>query len=351
MIIDLPATTTSEIAKRLIAVREEGGAVALGRVLTLLIVTGDETDEAAIAAANEASSEHPMRVIVLERAPEAGEARLDAEIRVGGDAGASEVIRLRATGEAAADPETLVQGLLLPDAPVVTWWTAEAVDRPSAEPLGRIAQLRITDCVREPDGSRAIANLAEGFSPGDSDLAWTRLTAWRALLASVLDQPPYDAIREARVTGRAGAATSILMAGWLALALRVPVSLDHLEAEEWFASTGLPADAEAARELHAGLFSVVLRRDGGEVALRRLSDETIELLQTDLPPQKVAVPLSDLSGVLREELRSLAPDRFLGRVLREGVPLVRDGNRDRMHGAEARALDAQGIAGGEGAPA
>ena len=34
---------------------------------------------------------------------------------------------------------------------------------------------------------------------------------------------------------------------FLALALRVPVSLDHLEAEEWFASTGLPADAEALK--------------------------------------------------------------------------------------------------------
>ena len=39
MIIDLPDTTVSAISKKLVSVREEGGAVALGRVLTLIIVT------------------------------------------------------------------------------------------------------------------------------------------------------------------------------------------------------------------------------------------------------------------------------------------------------------------------
>src|SRR5690606_37774196 len=38
MIIDLPNTTVSKIARSLVSVREEGGAVALGRVLTLVIV-------------------------------------------------------------------------------------------------------------------------------------------------------------------------------------------------------------------------------------------------------------------------------------------------------------------------
>lgn len=33
MIIDLPDTTVSQVAKQLVKVREEGGAVALGRVL------------------------------------------------------------------------------------------------------------------------------------------------------------------------------------------------------------------------------------------------------------------------------------------------------------------------------
>lgn len=333
MIIDLPQTTTSAIAKKLVSIREEGGAVALGRVLTLLIVTGDATDEDAIRAANEASSEHPMRVIVVETAEAGAEDGLDAQIRVGGDAGASEVIRLRASGAAGDDPETLVQGLLLPDAPVVTWWTTPGVERPSASPLGRIAQLRITDATEE-EGEAAIRRLAEGFAAGDSDLAWTRLTAWRAQLAAVLDQPPFEPIRAARVLGRPDAATAILMAGWLALALRVPVTL---------------ASEDEATEGHGGgLHAVELERDGGDIALRRISETTIELRQDGLPVQHVAVALSDLTGVIAEELRSLAPDRFLGRVLREGVPLIRR-ERGRVDAEEGADLDALGIAGGEGA--
>lgn len=41
MIIDVPSTTTSQVNKKLVELRESGGAVALGRVLTLVIVTGD----------------------------------------------------------------------------------------------------------------------------------------------------------------------------------------------------------------------------------------------------------------------------------------------------------------------
>jgi glucose-6-phosphate dehydrogenase assembly protein OpcA len=62
-----------------------------------------------------------MRVIVVSIPHESTNItnRLDAEIRVGGDAGASEVIILRAYGEAGSDQLGLVTGLLLPDTPVV----------------------------------------------------------------------------------------------------------------------------------------------------------------------------------------------------------------------------------------
>ena len=65
MIVDLPATTVSNISKALVKIREEGGAVALGRVLTLIIATHLGQEEEAIEAANDASREHPMRVIVV----------------------------------------------------------------------------------------------------------------------------------------------------------------------------------------------------------------------------------------------------------------------------------------------
>ena len=65
MIVDLPDTTTSKVSKKIMALREQGGVIALGRVLTLVVVTRSGLEEEAIAAANEASREHPCRIIVL----------------------------------------------------------------------------------------------------------------------------------------------------------------------------------------------------------------------------------------------------------------------------------------------
>src|SRR5690606_31460140 len=59
VIIDLNETTVSKVAKKLVSVREEGGAVALGRVLTLIIKSDGRPVEEAIEAANDASREHP----------------------------------------------------------------------------------------------------------------------------------------------------------------------------------------------------------------------------------------------------------------------------------------------------
>ena len=65
MIVNLPDTTTSKVSKKLMALREQGGVIALGRVLTLVVVTKSGLEEEAIEAANDASREHPCRIIVL----------------------------------------------------------------------------------------------------------------------------------------------------------------------------------------------------------------------------------------------------------------------------------------------
>ena len=44
MIIDLPSTTTGEVSKRLVRMRADVGAMALGRVLTLVIVVDDDDE-------------------------------------------------------------------------------------------------------------------------------------------------------------------------------------------------------------------------------------------------------------------------------------------------------------------
>ena len=145
MIIDLPSTTTSAVNRKLVDLRDSGGAIALGRVLTLIIVTDDAVAEEAIEAANSASREHPCRVLVIVQANRRGIDRIDAQIRIGGDAGASEVIVLRLYGKLAQHGDSVVTPLLLPDSPVVAWWPGAAPAVPSQDPIGRMAQRRITD--------------------------------------------------------------------------------------------------------------------------------------------------------------------------------------------------------------
>ena len=65
MIVDLPSTTTANISKKLIALRQDVGAMALSRVLTLVVVTDEQGADAAIDTANTASRQHPSRIIVV----------------------------------------------------------------------------------------------------------------------------------------------------------------------------------------------------------------------------------------------------------------------------------------------
>ncbi len=301
MIVDLPDTTISQVAKRLVQVREEGGAVALGRVLTLVIATREEAAEPAIDAANDASREHPMRVIVL-MTSKSEDARLDAQIRVGGDAGASEVIVLRAFGAAASNEESLVTGLLLPDAPVVVWWPDQPPLRPATSPLGRIAQRRITDASTDPDTLKRLSNLGEGYAPGDTDLAWTRLTYWREQLAAVLDQPPYDQVTAVEVHGSAESPSTGLLAAWLRLQLDVPVKWVYESHENW-------------RE---GIKSVRMTRASGDILLERPEPGIALLTQPGQPDHDLPLPRRTLRECLAEELRRLDPDVLYGRVISEG---------------------------------
>ena len=307
MIVDLPDTTTSGISKTLVKIREEGGAVALGRVLTLVITTDLGHEEEAIEAANDASREHPMRVIVISTAPtgsaDVEEMRLDAQIRVGGDAGASEVIVLKAYGDVATDEEGLVTGLLLPDAPVVAWWPAAAPAVVSSSPLGRIAQRRITDAAAQPDPCGFLVHLGETYQPGDTDFSWTRLTLWRAQLAAVLDQPPFEAITAAEVHGAANSPSTTLLAAWLQLQLQLPVLHEVT-----------PPVAGSS-----GIHGVKLERASGTIALERRHENIATLEQPNQPTHDISLPRRSLRECLAEELRRLDADDLFGEVITGGL--------------------------------
>ncbi|HEY3611483.1 MAG TPA: glucose-6-phosphate dehydrogenase assembly protein OpcA [Pseudonocardiaceae bacterium] len=297
MIIDLPSTTTSQVNAKLVQMRQDGGAVTLGRVLTLVIVTDDGTKtEEAIEAANDASREHPCRVIVVARGAKKAAARLDAQIRVGGDAGASEVVVLRLYGPLADEGASCVIPLLLPDTPVVAWWPVEAPAVPVRDPIGALANRRITDAANERNPNRALDHRRATYADGDTDLAWTRLTNWRAMLAAALDLPPHEKITAAAVTGEADSPSTDLLAAWLAVCLKIPVSRLKATSGE-------------------GIVRVVLERRSGNVELVRPDGRVGTLTQAGQPDRKIALHRRSVRDCLSEELRRLDPDEIYAETL------------------------------------
>ncbi len=304
MIIDLPSTSTSAINRSLVDLRERGGTVTLGRVLTLVIVTDEAAAEEPIEAANAASFEHPCRVLVVGRGFRRGAPRMDAQIRVGGDAGASEVIVLRLYGELADHGAAVVVPLLLPDAPVVAWWPRDAPDVPAEDAIGALAQRRITDVAHARRPLVALERRLSGYRPGDTDLTWTRLTTWRGLLAAALDQPPSEPVRSATVAGAPDSASTDLLAGWLALRLHCPVT------------------RRKAGRVGTGMHSVELHRESGSVVLSRPQTSTATLHVPGQPERRVALPRRSLRDCIAEELRRLDADEVYADVLAAGLPLV-----------------------------
>lgn len=287
VIIDLPDTSTTAVNKKLDELREQVGAVTMGRVLTLIIaVDSDTLLDASVTAANIAGQEHPSRVIVVVTGEsDAAEARLDAQLRLFGDAGAGEVVVLRLSGPLAAHADSVVVPFLLPDIPVVAWWPGIAPAAPAADPLGGLAVRRITDATNGADPLAAIKSRKAGYSAGDTDLAWSRITYWRALLASAVDQPPYEPLTSALVSGLRDEPALDILAGWLASRIDGPVR-------------------RAIGEL-----KIELVRGSETMTLSRPQDGVIATLsRTAKPDALIPLPRRDTAECLAEDLRRLDPD-------------------------------------------
>ncbi|QNJ90296.1 glucose-6-phosphate dehydrogenase assembly protein OpcA [Mycolicibacterium fluoranthenivorans] len=300
MILDLPDTDTGAINKKIVELREEGGAITLGRVLTLVVAPDSESLlEESIEAANAASREHPCRVIVVIPGDRlTTEARLDAQLRVGRDAGANEVVVLHLSGPLANHASSVVMPFLLPDTPVVTWWPDLAPAKPAEDPLGKLAIRRITDATNGADPLACIKSRLAGYSPGDTDLAWSRITYWRALLAATLDQAPYEPITSVLVSGLKDEPALDILAGWLAGRLDCPVS-------------------RAVGEL-----KVELTRAGETIVLSRPQDGiTATLTRTGRPDAQIPLARRETRDCLAEDMRRLDADEIYFEAL-QGIDKV-----------------------------
>ncbi|KQW08850.1 MULTISPECIES: glucose-6-phosphate dehydrogenase assembly protein OpcA [Streptomyces] len=300
MKIDLTDTTASKINKALVQGRRAIGTPAVGMVLTMVIVTDEENAYDAIKAAEEASHEHPSRTLVVikrhARTPrDRTNSHLDAEVRVGADAGTGETVILRTYGEVSDHADSVVLPLLLPDAPVVVWWPVEAPENPSKDPLGALAQRRITDLYAVENPTEVLQTRVRSYAPGDTDLAWTRLTPWRSMLAAALDQARTEIISGA-VEAEADNPAAELLARWLEARLKVRID----------------------RVVTAGpvVTAVRLGTANGEVVIDRPEGPLATLSLPGQPSRTLALKVRTTSELIAEELRRLDADEMYAVALR-----------------------------------
>ncbi|MEV8631075.1 glucose-6-phosphate dehydrogenase assembly protein OpcA [Streptosporangium sp. NPDC051023] len=294
----LTGTTASKISSQLTQLRHQMGTPAVGMVLTLVVVSDESTQYDAVRAATEAAREHPSRIlVVIPRDPKEPN-RLDAEIRFG-ESTPGEVILLRLYGELTEHADSVVGPLLLTDTPVVVWWPGICPDMPAKDPIGLLAQRRIVDARSAADSVKAIIGRSKGYVPGDTDLAWTRLTTWRSLLAAAFDLP-VGKVKKGVVEAVPGHASALLLAAWLSERLGAPVKV---------------AESEGP-----GLTAVKLTTADGDITITRGDGRLATLSRPGQPDRQVALTRRPTSELLAEELRRLDPDEIyeaaIGRIAR-----------------------------------
>jgi glucose-6-phosphate dehydrogenase assembly protein OpcA len=285
--IELTDTNAAGIAAEFVRARTRAGSPAMGMVMTLIIVADEEDAEEAMVAAQEASHEHPARVLGVILGDGRGSAVVNAQVGTGsGWSGETALIRLK--GEVVKHPESVVLPLLLPDSPVAIWWPTNPPDDPAADPLGSLAQRRVTDAAATTRRkTRAIQIQCASYSRGNTDLAWTRITPWRALLAAALDQHHLKVTRAA-VTSERISPSADLLAAWLSDRLRVRVDRHTSDGP--------------------GITEVVLDTKDGPITINRPDGKLATFSSPGRPDRPIALKRRDVPELLAEELRRLDED-------------------------------------------
>ncbi|PUA79996.1 glucose-6-phosphate dehydrogenase assembly protein OpcA [Nocardioides currus] len=298
--IELIDTTSSKIAAEFVRSRTRAGSPAMGMVMTLIIVTPEDDAVEAMKAAQRASHEHPSRVLGVILGDGRGAGQVNAQVG-SGDGWGGETALIRLKGEVVKHAESVVLPLLLPDSPVAIWWPTSPPDDPASDPLGALAKRRITDSAGVTRGkSTAMLHQCRSYAPGNTDLSWTRLTPWRALLAAALDQHPLTVIG-ASVTAERISPSADLLVAWLADRLHVAVERHTSEGP--------------------GITEVTMDTREGPITISRADGRLATFTSPNRPDRPVALKRREVPALLSEELRRLDEDDVYARTAKRLVKL------------------------------
>lgn len=284
MIIELKDTNSSAVEAAVVKERRNLG-IASGLVYTLVVLCETSQLQKAYESVLTAAREHPSRVLLVVEG-KAHSSRLDAEIRSGEEI-PGDIITLRLSGELVQHADSVVLPLLLPDLPVIAWWPFGSPEDPGDDLIGKLADRRITDAAGDKDPLRALAIRAKNHTAGDTDLTWTRLTPWRGLLASALDQT-HAKVTGVTVEGARDNAPAELLAAWMQYRLRCDVAQKPTRGP--------------------GITGVRMETKDGEIALLRMDGRQAKYHVPGQPERQVALRRRSIDELLAEELRRIDPD-------------------------------------------
>lgn len=300
MIIKLNETNSAKISSALLRARRSAGSPAMGMVLTLIIVCDEHHYTEAMQAATEAGREHPSRILLVVTEQGSRQSTLDAEVRIG-EGMPGEVVIVRMRGAVASHSASVIRPLLLPDSPVVIWWPGKSPADLGTDDLAKLAVRRLTDAAKATRPGTALHARAQNYLPGDTDLSWTRLTPWRALLAASLDQYPAR-ITSVVVEAERGNPSADLLAAWL--------------------RSGLEVEVKRKPSNGPGITAVRMTTAAGDIAITRPDGLLASYTVPGQPERLVALKRRGISELITEELRRMDADQVFERTVKT---LLKDG--------------------------
>ncbi len=181
------------------AEKSEAGPVLCSRTLNLIVYCRNFADvQRATSLLDPIITQHPCRAIVVSPAAPDAQEEIHTEVSAscltshfGNRYIGRELVSLAAKPAAHHRLASIVRALVLPDLPVFLWWRdARLLGSQLFQQLSDVAERIIMDSAGLEDLSAdwpRIHALAQRPSAAVSDLAWSRLTPWRQLIAQLFD--------------------------------------------------------------------------------------------------------------------------------------------------------------------
>jgi len=273
--------------------KQEGGESTgvLRACAMTLVVVADASENAADVGETLATlmRDHPSRAIVV-RVADSDQPQLEARVfaQCWMPLGqrrqiCCEQIEITSSNVSLADVPAVVLPLVVADLPVILWSRIPRLfASPALNKLSGIATKTIVDGAAFSDPSAALRQFAQSATSGLilGDLAWTRLTRWRELIAQVFENPHYSSnlSQIASVTishsGAAPSASALYLAAWIRAGLERSGAKPQLILQ----SAQEPSDAGISRvEFASALLRVSVRKLDGcaEVSVNALTNRTV----------------------------------------------------------------------------